>query len=101
MSAKPRTLKYGEALQAVEQRVVAALPEIIDALIANAKAGDMKAAAYLCDRILGRTAGAKVAPAEDREPPYDEAALELDRQEREEDDGMKRLFNRIGARKGA
>jgi hypothetical protein len=57
MSAKPRTLKYAEALQAVEQRIVDALPEIIDGLIGRAKAGDAKAALYLCDRILGRPAG--------------------------------------------
>ena len=44
MSPKPRTLKYAETLQAVEQRVVDALPEIIDALIGRAKAGDLKAA---------------------------------------------------------
>ena len=40
MSPKPRTLKYAEALQAVEQRVVDALPEIIDGLIDRAKDGD-------------------------------------------------------------
>ncbi len=94
MSAKPRTLKYAEALQAVEQRVVDALPEIIDGLIDRAKDGDTKAAVYLCDRILGRTAGAKVAPADDREPPYTEAAFELDREEREEDNDMRRLLRR-------
>ena len=57
MSPKPRTLKYAEALQAVEQRVVDALPDIIDGLIDRAKDGDIKAAVYLCDRILGRTPG--------------------------------------------
>jgi hypothetical protein len=101
MNPKPRTLKYAEALQAVEQRVVDALPEIIDALIGRAKAGDLKAAMYLADRILGRTAGAKVAPADDREPPYDEAVFELDQQDREEDHDMRRMFAVSGARKGA
>jgi hypothetical protein len=85
MSPTPRTVKYAETLQAVEQRVVDALPEIIDALIARAKGGDLKAATYLADRILGRTAGARVAPADDRERPDDQAAFEPDRQEREED----------------
>ena len=89
------------ALQAVEQRVVDALPEIIDALIGRAKAGDMKAAIYLADRILGRTAGSKVAPADDRERPYDEAAYELDEQEREEDNDIRRMFAVSGARRGA
>jgi hypothetical protein len=102
MSSKPRTLKYAETLQAVEGRVVDALPEIIDALIARAKGGDLKAAIYLADRIMGRTAGAKIAPADDRERPYDEAAFELDEQEREDDDSIRRLIaSRFGARNGA
>ena len=101
MSPKPRTLKYAETLRAVEERVVEALPEIIDALIARAKAGDLKAAIYLADRILGRTAGARVAPADDREPPYDEAAFELDEQEREEDHDIRRMLAVSGARRRA
>jgi hypothetical protein len=101
MSPKPRTLKYAETLQAVEERVVAALPEIIDALIARAKAGDLKAATYLADRILGRTAGARIAPADDRERPYDQAAFEADEQEREEDHDLFRSLAITGARRGA
>lgn len=101
MSPKPRTLKYAEALQAVEQRVVDALPEIIDDLIARAKDGDTKAAIYLCDRILGKTAGARVAPADDREPPYSEDAYLLDLEEREDDDDFRRMFSGSGARNGA
>jgi hypothetical protein len=101
MNPRPRTLKYADTLQAVEERVVDALPEIIDALIGRAKAGDLKAAIYLADRILGRTAGARIAPADDRERPFDEAAFELDQQEREEDDDLRRLFAGTGARKGA
>jgi hypothetical protein len=100
-SPKPRTLKYAETLRAVEERIVDALPEIIDGLIGRARDGDTKAATYLCDRILGRTAGAKVAPADDREPPYDEAAFELDQQERDDDDGLRRLLAGSGARRGA
>jgi hypothetical protein len=101
MSPKPRTLKYAETLQAAEQRVVDALPEIIDALIKRALDGDIKAAFYLCDRILGKTAGAKVAPADDREPPYTEAAFELDQEEREEDNSLRRMMSLSGARRGA
>jgi len=100
-SPKPRILKYSDTLQAVEERVVEALPEIIDALIGRAKAGDLKAAVYLADRILGRTAGAKIAPADDRERPYDEAAFELDEQEREEDDDIRRILAVSGPRRGA
>jgi hypothetical protein len=101
MSPKPRTLKYAEALEAVEQRIVDALPEIIDGLIGRAKDGDTKAAVYLCDRILGRTTGAKVAPADDREAPYTDAAFELDEQEREEDHDTRRLIAGFGASRGA
>ena len=100
-SPKPRTLKYAETLQAVEERVVEALPEIIDALIGRAKAGDLKAATYLADHVLGRTAGAKIAPADDRERPYDETAYELDEQEREEDHDIRRILAINGARQGA
>jgi hypothetical protein len=101
MSPKPRTLKYADTLRTVEQRIVDALPEIIDALIGRAKAGDLKAAIYLADRILGRTAGSKIAPADDREPPYDDAAFEIDQQEREEDHDIRRMFAVSGARRGA
>jgi hypothetical protein len=101
MNAKPRTLKYAEALEAVEQRIVEALPKIIDGLIIRAKAGDAKAALYLCDRILGRTVGAKVAPAEDREPPYTEAAFQLDEQERENDRRLSPWFAGFGAKRKA
>ena len=101
MSEKPRTLRYAESLQAVEQRVVDALPDIVDGLIRRAKVGDVKAAIYLCDRILGRSAGAKVAPADDRDPPYTEAAFELDQEEREEDNSLRRMMSLSGARRGA
>src|SRR5262249_41149888 len=101
MSPKPRTLKYAETLQAVEGRIVDALPAIIDALIGRAKAGDLKAATYLADRIMGRTAGAQVPTADHRERPYDEAAFELDEQEWEEDHDIRRMFAVSGARRGA
>jgi hypothetical protein len=101
MSAKPRTLRYAEALQAVEQRVADALPDIIDGLIKRATDGDVKAAIYLCDRILGRSPGAKVAPADDREPPYSEAAFELDQEEKEEDNVFRRIMSASGAKRGA
>jgi hypothetical protein len=101
MNPKPRTLKYAETLQTVEQRIVDALPAIVDRLIERAKAGDPKAALYLCDRILGKTAGAKVAPADDRESPYTDAAFELDQQEQEDDNDFRRLIGGFGAKRGA
>lgn len=82
MSTLPKTLRYREALDAAEQKIVDALPEIIDRLIARAKEGDSKAAVYLCDRILGKTAGAKTAPAEDRQAPNTEDDFEEDQEER-------------------
>jgi hypothetical protein len=100
MSPKWRTLKNAETLQAVEQRIVEALPEIIYALIGRAKAGDLKAATYLADRILGRAIGAKIAPADDREAPDSEAAFEHDEREREEDAEMLQFLN-FGARRRA
>ena len=102
MSPKPRTLKYAEALEAVEQRVVDALPEIIDALIGRAKDGDLKAAVYLADRILGRTAGAKIAPADDREAPYDRSRLRAGSgKSGKRTTTCKRFFAGSGARRGA
>jgi hypothetical protein len=104
MSTRPKTLRYREALDVADQRIVDALPEIIDGLIAGAKAGDLKAAAYLLDRIMGRTAGAKSAPAEDREAPYSEEDFEEYEREREEN---RELFaflkkpTKSGAPKGA
>jgi hypothetical protein len=78
MSDKPKALLYRDALTAVEQRIVNALPEIIDGLVARAKEGDTKAAVYLCDRILGRVASLEAAPVEDRRAPYTDDAFELD-----------------------
>ena len=101
MDAKPKTLLYRDALAAVEQRIVDALPDIIDGLIARAREGDTKAAVYLCDRILGRVAGSAMPPADDRREPYTEDAFRLDQQEREESNEMRRLLAGSGASNGA
>jgi hypothetical protein len=105
MSARPRTLRYADALADAEQRVVEPLPGIIDGLIARDRDGDTRAAVYLCDRILGRTTAAKVAPADDREPPYSDEDFRFDeenRQEtREEVAMLRRMFARSGASAGA
>jgi hypothetical protein len=98
MSGRPKTLRYRESLDSAEQRIVDALPEIIDGLIARAKEGNTKAAVYLCDRILGKTAGAKTAPADDRQAPYTEANFEEDEQEREE---HRELFGFLRARQAS
>jgi hypothetical protein len=96
MTPRPKTLLYRDALVAVEQRIVEALPEVVDGLIARAREGDTKAAVYLCDRILGRVAGSAVPPADDRRTPYTEDAFLLDQQEQEKNNASRRLL--IGSR---
>jgi hypothetical protein len=70
-------------------------------LIGRAKEGDTKAAVHVCDRILGRTIGAKVAPADDGEARYMKAAFELEQQARTEADDIKRFIAGFGATRGA
>jgi hypothetical protein len=101
MDTKPKALLYRDALAAVEQRIVDALPEIIDGLIARAKEGDAKVAMYLCDRILGRAARSASVPADDRRAPYTEDDFRLDEEEREADDAMRGMFSTLGASNGA
>ena len=98
MSTRPKTLRYREALDAAEQRIVDALAEIIDRLIARAKERDIKASTYLLDRILGKAAGAKTAPADDRQVPYSEADFEEDEQARDE---HRRIFGVLQARQAS
>jgi hypothetical protein len=98
MSTRPKTLRYRQALDEAEQRLVDALPEIIDGLVARAKEGDIKASTYLLDRILGKTAGAKTAPADDRQAPYSEADFEEDEQARDE---HRRIFGLLHTRQAS
>jgi hypothetical protein len=100
MTTKPKSLLYSGALANVEQRIVDALPDIIDGLIARAKDGDTKVAVYLCDRILGRAAGAAFAPANDRTLPYTEEDFAVDQGERESKYSMQRLIAGLGAGEG-
>jgi hypothetical protein len=95
MSTRPKTLRYREVLDAAEQRIVDALPEIIDVLINRAKEGDTKAAVYLVDRILGKAAGAFFPPADDKRSPYTEADCELEQQEHESRRDRRRMIARI------
>ena len=53
---KPRALTHAAHISAIEQTIVDALPPIIDKVIQMAKDGDLKAARYLIDRVLGRVA---------------------------------------------
>ncbi|MBV8270506.1 MAG: hypothetical protein JO252_29610 [Planctomycetaceae bacterium] len=99
--AEDATILYAGALAAVERRLVEALPGIAEGLIARARAGDAKAAVYMCDRILGRAAGSAVAPADDRQAPCTEGAFLLDQQDKGESDDMRRQLGGFGAIKGA
>lgn len=78
MSDRPKALRYAEALATAEERIAEALPEIVDSIIARAREGDVKAASYLCDRIMGRAVGTKTTPADDRQPPYSEQDFRLE-----------------------
>ena len=90
--AKPKTLKYAATMETIEQRIVEALPEIADALIKRAKEGDLRAATYLVDRILGKAAGTVHAPAEDKRPPYSEEAFARELEEEESDFDIEKLL---------
>ena len=73
---KPKALLYADMAACAEQKVAEALPAIVDALIESAKGGDLGAAKYLCDRILGRVAAVSVPPAYDERLPMTERDLE-------------------------
>ena len=99
--AKPKCLLYGDDMAAVEQRIVAALPEIVDGLIAKAREGDIKAAVYLFDRIAGRVAVAGLPPADDKRSPYTLEDFQLEDDERRSRDDLLRGLFSSGASKGA
>ena len=73
---KPKALLYADMAACAEQKIADALPSIVDALIESAKGGDLGAARYLCDRILGRLAAVSVPPAYDERLPMTERDLE-------------------------
>ena len=85
MDPQPKALKYTETAAAVEQKIAAALPEIVDRLIALAKDGDTKAAQYLIDRFMGKTADSHVAPVNDQRVPYSVEDFQRDLRRRQND----------------
>jgi hypothetical protein len=103
VSAKPKSLRYRSALDAVEQRIVEALPEIVDGLINRAKEGDAKAAIYLVDRILGKAAGAFTPPTDDKRLPYTEVDFDLEQRELDSKRDRRLRVSRMqsGAERGA
>ena len=74
---KPKALAYADTAALVEEKIAAALPDITDALIEAAKKGDLGAARYLCDRLLGRVATIEAPPAEDKRMPFTEEDAHL------------------------
>ena len=73
---RPKALKYEDHANAIEKMIVDALPEIVGKLVSMAKEGNVAAARYLVDRILGRPARLAAAPAMDTALPYTDADYE-------------------------
>jgi hypothetical protein len=51
---KPKALRFAKQVALAEQKIVAAVPELLDLLLSAARGGDTSAAKYLVDRVLGR-----------------------------------------------
>ena len=66
----PKALRYAEKLNAAEQIIVDAMPEILTKLVSMAKDGDVAAARYLVDRMYGRVPKLALAPAVDNTAPF-------------------------------
>jgi len=81
---KPKALRYAAELATAEEKIIAALPDVIDGLIRAAKCGDVAASRYLLDRVFGRVKEQEAPPADDMVIPYSEEDAERDaaRQER-------------------
>lgn len=73
---KPKALRYADELAQAENKIIAALPDVIDALIGAAKLGDVAASRYLLDRVFGRVKEQEAPPADDRAIPYSDDDLE-------------------------
>ena len=85
LDERPKALRYRDRMNAVEEKIVNALPEIADKLISMAKEGDLAAARYLWDRMGGRPSRLPIPPSIDRTIPYtcsDWSADSLERKDR-------------------
>jgi hypothetical protein len=100
MRNMPKAHLYCDIIESVEQRIVDALPDIIDGLIDRARLGDVKVAPYLCDRILGRAAVMAYAPGNDNSKPYTEDDFLFTLQEHEDGKARFRLNRGSGANGG-
>jgi hypothetical protein len=73
----PKALKYVDETDAIDRRIVDALPEIIDTAIALAKQGNVAAMRFLTERVLGRARS--VDPiSRDTALPYTQEDFEFD-----------------------
>jgi hypothetical protein len=82
---RPKALRYRDRINAIEEMIVDALPDITRKLISMAKDGDLAAARYLYDRIGGRPSRLPLPPSIDRTIPYtcsDWSADSLERKDR-------------------
>lgn len=75
---KPKALRYANELAEAENKIIAALPDVLDSLIRSAKAGDVAAARYLLERVFGRVKEQCAPVADDTSVPYSEADGEVD-----------------------
>ena len=67
---RPKAYRYRDRINAVEEMIVNALPDIAAKLISMAKDGDVAAARYLFDRMAGRPSKLPTPPSLDRTIPY-------------------------------
>jgi hypothetical protein len=82
-----------EELRQVEKKLVDALPDIIDKLIALAKEGDVGAAKLLLERVWGKAPIAAKPLAEDDSDPPDDP---LKRKEEEAKRERREMFAHLG-----
>ena len=95
---KPKALAYADTAALVEEKIAAALPDITDALIEAAKKGDLGAARYLCDRLLGRVATIEAPPAEDKRMPFTEEDASLAAAQQQNTRDLDRLIAGLAAK---
>jgi len=75
---KPKAFVYGPQVDVIEQTIVDALPKVVNKIVEMAMDGNLAAAKYLVDRILGRPYRPASPPADDRRMPYNLTHLERD-----------------------
>ena len=67
---RPKALRYADRINAMEEKILDGLPEIIDKLMSMAKEGNVPAARYLIDRMAGRPSRLPAPPSGDNALPY-------------------------------